>query len=73
MDQDRLVGQIRKLIPDKYCGFIFVDGAPGDYFFHVSGMQSTTTPYLQLREGMAVEFTPIEGPKGLRAIEVRVI
>ena len=69
-----VVGQIRKLLPEKYCGFISISGGQGkDYFFHVSGMDPETMPYAQLREGMTVEFTPTESHKGLRAEGVRVV
>lgn len=73
MSSNVMTGTIRKLLADKYCGFIQVpDSREGDYFFHVSGMQADTVPYSQLREGMTVEFVAGQGPKGLRAEEVRV-
>lgn len=71
-------GEIARIPTDKHTGqrrgFGFIKGSDGqDYFFHASGMQQTTTPFADLRERDKVEFTPIEGDKGPRAIEVRVL
>jgi ''Cold-shock'' DNA-binding domain. len=43
-------------------------------FFHWTALRQDTIPFLELKTGMAVEFTPlkIEG-KGYRAVHVRVI
>lgn len=43
-------------------------------FFHWTSLRQDTLPFLELRTGMHVEFTPIRTPdKGHRAIHVRVI
>lgn len=68
----QMTGQISKLLADKYCGFITVDGSKQDYFFHVSGMNPQSLPYTQLREGMTVTFEPTSSLKGLRAENVAV-
>lgn len=70
-------GVIERLVKDpdtgqsRGYGFIRADGI--EYFVHRSGLEQTTKPWDDLREGDRVEFTPIEGDKGPRAIEVRVV
>ena len=64
-------GVINRLDLEKSYGFIRgTDGT--DYFFHKSGLEMTTARFSELGEGMAVAFEAIEGPKGPRAIGVRV-
>jgi len=43
-------------------------------FFHWTALKQDTVPFLELKNGMTVEFTPIkiEG-RGYRAIHIRVI
>lgn len=60
--------------PTRKRGFFFVKGEDGvDYFAHASGMQQTSKRFAEVVEGDRVEFTPIEGDKGPRAIEIRVL
>jgi CspA family cold shock protein len=71
-------GVIKRLVTDKDTGqsrgFGFIRASDGtEHFLHRSGLERTTKPWEDLREGDAVEFTPIDGPKGPRAIEVRVV
>jgi cold shock CspA family protein len=43
-------------------------------FFHWTALKQDTIPFLELKTGMHVEFTPIQVPgKGFRAIHVRVV
>jgi cold shock CspA family protein len=43
-------------------------------FFHWTSLKQNTVPFLELKMGMMVEFTPIQVPnKGWRAIHVSVI
>jgi cold shock CspA family protein len=43
-------------------------------FFHWTSLRQDTIPFLKLKIGMYVEFTPFEIPgKGWRAVHVRVI
>jgi len=64
-------GTIVRLHVDK--GFGFIKGEDGtDRFFHRSGLERTTRRFDELRQGDRVSFTDTEGPKGPRAIEVRV-
>ena len=70
-------GVIKRLVTDpetgqsRGFGFIRADGI--EYFVHRSAMEQTTKRWDELREGDRVEFTAIEGDKGMRAIEVRVV
>lgn len=43
-------------------------------FFHWTALKQDTLPFLELRVGMSVEFTPLPIPgRGVRAIRVKVI
>lgn len=54
--------------------FGFLMGEDGvSRFFIPTGLQTTTLKFDDLHSGMAVEFTPIDHPKGPRAIEIRVV
>lgn len=54
--------------------FGFIQGEDmNSYFFIPPGLQRTTIPFEGLKEGFAVEFTPIQHPRGPRAIEIRVL
>jgi len=57
-------------------GFMFVRGDDDgiERFVHRSGLEQTTCSFEQIKEGDAVEFTPLDdAPKGPRAVEVRVL
>ncbi len=55
-------------------GFGFITGSDGtDYFFHATGLDRSSPPFLELNEGDRVEFEAEDGPKGLRAVGVRVV
>lgn len=60
-------GKVKKLLSEKRCGFIHGTDKK-DYFFHASALQ--TVKYEEVEVGMAVEFEPSEGEKGLRAEDV---
>lgn len=65
-------GTIVRLNAEK--GFGFIKGEDGfDRFFHKSGLERTTKRFDELQQNMRVVFTSIEGERGLRAIEVRVV
>lgn len=71
----RLVGRIIKV--SKKAGWGFISSKDIEFtriFFHWTSLIQGTLPFLQLRTGMFVEFTPIqiEG-RGYRAIRVKVI
>lgn len=65
-------GTIVRLNDEK--GFGFIKGEDGvDRFFHRTCLEATTLRFDQLRQNMRVVFTDIDGEKGPRAIEVRVV
>lgn len=69
---DKMRGTIKTIKHQQGFGFI-TDGVTGtDYFFHRSALERTSTmSFNDLHPDTPVEFTPIEGPKGARALEVR--
>ncbi len=62
-------GTIKKIVVDK--GFGFIESKPSDMFFHHSVVEGV--PFEELREGQKVEFEAGEGPKGPRAVMVRLM
>jgi len=63
-------GKVKWFNTDKGFGFITQDedGEP-DLFVHFSSIQSDG--FKTLEEGRPVEFTVVQGPKGLQADKVR--
>jgi len=59
-----------KKLTDK--GFGFIEGERGDIFFHSSAVEGETN-FDSLREGQQVEYTEGQGPKGVRAENVRLV
>jgi cold shock CspA family protein len=74
MNDRKVVGRIIKV---SKLGWGFISSKEIEFtriFFHWTALQQNTLPFLELKTGMKVEFTPIEIPdKGYRAIHVRVI
>ena len=73
-----MTGVIKRLMKDpdtgQSRGFGFIRASDGtEHFFHRSGVEQTTKRWDELREGDRVEFTPITGDKGPRAVDVRVV
>ena len=67
---EREIGRVKWFNAAKGYGFIArKDGE--DIFVHFSAIQSEG--YRTLSEGETVEFTPVRGPKGLQAENVRII
>lgn len=71
-------GVIKRLPVDRDTGrrrgFGYIETEGGDeVFFHATGLQQTTKLFDEITEGDHVEFTVINGEKGARAIEVRVL
>ncbi len=62
-----MVGVVKWFKARQHFGFIIADGQ--EYFVHDEDMD----PWVRLEEGQVVEFTPRQGPKGLRAHNVRPI
>ena len=68
MGAPRIIGKVARLMPDK--GFGFIRGEDGgEYFFHRSAAPGV---WESLDASTSVSFLPREGPKGLRAEEVRL-
>ena len=62
-------GTIAKLLRDR--GFGFIRGSDGrDLFFHRTGL--VDVKFDDLEQGTVVEFDVEQGPKGLRAGNIRV-
>jgi CspA family cold shock protein len=62
-------GSIKKLVADRGFGFINTD--TGDVFFHLSSLAEGV--FEDLQEGQQVEFETEDGPKGPRAVSVRIV
>lgn len=65
---DRVNGTVKWFNNAKGFGFITRPEADGDVFVHFRSIQGDG--YRTLNEGQVVEFTLIEGPKGLQAEDV---
>ena len=63
-------GRVKWFNDQKGFGFIEVDGNK-DVFVHHSAI--TGGGFKSLKEGDEVEFETTQGPKGLNAIEVKVV
>jgi CspA family cold shock protein len=64
-----LKGQIKRLIRDR--GFGFINAEDGkEIFFHRSALEGLD--FDALEEGSNVEFNVEHGPKGLRAVNMRM-
>jgi len=62
-------GKIKRLVSDR--GFGFIDGSEGDdLFFHHSSVAGVT--FDDLKEGQEVDYELGQGPKGVRAENVKV-
>ena len=62
-------GEIKKLIRERGFGFISAEDGR-EVFFHRSALEGMD--FDALEEGNSVEFDMERGPKGLRAVNVRV-
>jgi cold shock protein len=62
-------GTIKKIVADRGFGFIAAEDAK-EYFFHRGGLDASVD-FDRLVGGERVEFEIENGPKGLRAIQVR--
>jgi cold shock CspA family protein len=70
----RVVGRIIKV---SKSGYGFISSKEIEFtriFFHWTALRQDTIPFLELKTGMQVEFTPLQIPgKGWRAMHVRVV
>jgi CspA family cold shock protein len=65
-----LKGKIKKLIRERGYGFINAEDG-GEVFFHSSALEGID--FDALEEGDSVEFNVEKGPKGPRAVNIRMI
>ena len=65
-----LNGNIRRLVRARGFGFIKSDGGQ-DLFFHRSDLQGVS--FDSLKEGQSVEFEKSQGPKGPKAVNIKLI
>lgn len=74
MSDNKVVGRIIK-ISKKGWGFVSTKEIPFTrVFFHWTALTQDTLPFLEIKTGMMVEFTPLQIPdKGYRAIHVKVL
>ena len=63
-------GKIKRLVRDRGFGFISAEDG-SEIFFHRSALEGID--FEALEEGNSVEFNSNKGPKGLRAVNVKVI
>ena len=64
---ERIVGTVKWFNSGKGFGFLSRDGG-ADVFVHYSAIQGDG--YKSLEEGQKVEFSIVQGPKGLQAANV---
>lgn len=64
-----LSGKVKWFNNAKGYGFIVADNSDEDLFAHYSAIQMDG--YRTLKAGQAVNFTIVQGPKGLHAVEIR--
>lgn len=73
-ETNKLTGRIIKI---SRTGWGFISSKDIEFtriFFHWTALRQDTLPFLELKVGMHVEFTPIQIPgKGYRAVHVRVL
>ena len=62
-------GTIKNLLKGRGYGFIETEDGK-EVFFHSTGLQGAD--FESLKEGQAVEYETEQGPKGLRAINIRL-
>jgi cold shock protein len=63
-------GTVKWFSSEKGYGFISQEGGD-DVFVHFSGIEGGG--YKNLEENQAVEFEVTQGPKGLQAVNVRIV
>jgi cold shock protein len=70
MSEERIQGTVKWFNAGKGFGFISREGSE-DVFVHHSAILAEG--YRSLQEGQRVEFTVVQGPKGLQAASVTVL
>jgi cold shock CspA family protein len=73
-DTNKIVGRVIKVSKE---GWGFISSKDIQFtriFFHWTALRQDTIPFLELKTGMMVEFSPLKiDGKGYRAMHVRVI
>lgn len=64
-------GTIKKVMRDKFFGFIAVDGGK-DIFFHKNDLDGGDAAFMDLQEGLTVSFETQDSPKGPKAVNIVV-
>jgi cold shock CspA family protein len=67
-----MVGKIKSLVGHR--GFGFIRSANQEYFFHRSaftGFWDDTVEDFEKGNEIEVEFTPVNGERGMRAVDVK--
>jgi len=62
-------GTIKKLVKEKFFGFISSGSLSKDLFFHANNLVGVE--FADLNEGDAVSFDTEDSPKGLNAVNVK--
>ena len=74
MTETKAVGRVIKVSKE---GWGFISSKDIEFtriFFHWTALRQDTVPFLELKTGMMVEFTPVQIPnKGWRAVHVKVL
>ncbi len=66
-----MTGVIKKLTKDRFFGFIRAEDGV-EYFFHQSELRDGLV-FLDIEEGLAVQFDAQQAPKGPRATNIRPV
>lgn len=72
-EHEPLRGTIKTIKRAEGYGFVTHVATGEDYFFHRSQVVDSKVPFEALKLDQEVEFTPAEGPKGSRAMDVRAV
>jgi cold shock protein len=67
----RTFGTVKWFNDAKGFGFLSADETPGDIFAHYSAIKSDG--FKTLKEGQAVSFELVTGPKGPQAFDIEVV
>lgn len=70
---ERLKGTVKNIQTEQGFMFVTAEKTGVDYFVHRTCIEMTSdVSWMYIKKHQRVLFTPSEGPKGPRAIEVRV-
>lgn len=70
---ERKTGLVKWFDERKGYGFITPDGGGEDIFVHKTGILDVRPGFQSLTEGDKVEFETEQGPKGLNAVNVKIL